>query len=351
MAKKKPVKDPAIPGPDLGLIAVYAGFTVFVLLMVALHLGNQLSGTPQQLPINPIEVTAGMARGQYSWPFPSTIIVLLIIAAAIAFLMVRKERAKRASVGVLPVDAKAQYMGSGAAVYALTEAGVREKAQQLGIELGYQDSPGVPIGMSVADGIMLYGSYEDLHLDIWGPRQGKSTSRVIPAILSAIGPVLATSNKRDVVDATRDVREQKGSPTFVFDPQGVADEPPSWYWNPLAWVNSDRPGKEMRAQRLAGHFADADEGGEGKKDDFFDPEAEDLLAALFLAAAVGDYPIVQVWEWVTNPQDTEPIELLRNSPHQAMASGLAMQYNADPRTRSGIFGTAKKMVRSLQLSN
>lgn len=351
MAKTKKVTDPAIPGPDLGLIAVYAGFTVFALLMVALHLGNQLSSSPQELPINPIEVTAGMARGNYTWPFASTMIVLLVIAVAIAFLWIRKQRAKRATVGVLPVDAKAQYMGNGGAIHALTEAGVREKADQLGIELGYSDAPGVPIGMSVADGVMLYGSYEDLHLDIWGPRQGKSTSRVIPAILSAIGPVIATSNKRDVVDATRDVREAKGSPTFVFDPQGVADESPSWYWNPLAWVNADRPGKEMRAQRLAGHFADADEGGEGKKDDFFDPEAEDLLAALFLAAAVGDYPIVQVWEWVTNSQDTEPIELLRGSAHQAMASGLAMQYNADPRTRSGIFGTAKKMVRSLQLSN
>ncbi|WP_067859625.1 type IV secretory system conjugative DNA transfer family protein [Nocardia shimofusensis] len=351
MAKTKKVTDPAVPGPDLGLIAVYAGFVVFALLMVALHLGNQLSSSPQELPINPIEVTAGMARGKYTWPFASTMIVLLVIATAIAFLWGRKQRAKRASVGVLPVDAKAQYMGSGGAVYALTEAGVKEKAAQLGIELGYNDAPGVPIGVSVADGVMLYGSYEDLHLDIWGPRQGKSTSRVIPAILAAIGPVIATSNKRDVVDATRDVRAQKGSPTFVFDPQGVADESPSWYWNPLAWVNADRPGKEMRAQRLAGHFADADEGGEGKKDDFFDPEAEDLLAALFLAAAVGDYPIVQVWEWVTNSQDTEPIELLRGSAHQAMASGLAMQYNADPRTRSGIFGTAKKMVRSLQLSN
>lgn len=350
MAKTKKVTDPAIPGPDLGLYAVYAGFVVFALLMVALHLGNQLSGSPQQLPINPIEVTAGMARGEYTWPFASTVIVLLVIAAAITLLWIRRQRTKRASVGVLPVDVKAQYMGSGGSVQALTAAGVKEKADQLGIELGYDDAPGVPIGMSVADGVMLYGSYEDLHLDIWGPRQGKSTSRVIPAILSAIGPVIATSNKRDVVDATRDVREQKGSPTFVFDPQGVADESPSWYWNPLAWVNSDRPGKEMRAQRLAGHFADADDA-DGKKDDFFDPEAEDLLAALFLAAAVGNYSIVQVWEWVTNSQDTEPIELLRGSDHQPMASGLAMQYNADPRTRSGIFGTAKKMVRSLQLSN
>lgn len=351
MAKKKKVTDPAVPGPDLSLYAVYAGFALFGLLLIALHLGNQMMNPPQQLPVNPIEVVAGMARGKYTWPTGSTVIVLLVFACVAGVLVLRRQMAKRKSVGALPVDEKAHYMGTGGAIHALTEAGVREKAEQLGMKLGYNDAPGVPIGISVADGVMLYGSYEDLHLDIWGPRQGKSTSRVIPAILAAIGPVLSTSNKRDVVDATRDVREAKGSPTFVFDPQGVADESPSWYWNPLDWVDAHHEGCEMRAQRLAGHFADADNGGDSKKDEFFDPEAEDLLAALFLAAALGREPIVKVWEWVTNPVDTEPIELLRNAGHDLMASGLAMQYNADPRTRSGIFGTAKKMVRCLQLTN
>lgn len=353
MAKKKKVTDPADPGPDLGLYAVYAGFGVLGTLWIALQLGNQMSATPQDFPINPIEIVAGLARGRFTWPTASTVIVLLVLLTVVAIILVRRQLRKRQSKGALPVDEKAQYMGSGGAIYGLTEAGVREKAEQLGMRLGYDDAPGVPLGIGVADGVMLYGSYEDLHLDIWGPRQGKSTSRVIPAILSAIGPVLATSNKRDVVDATRDVRESKGSPTFVFDPQGVADESPSWYWNPLAWVDAGREGCEMRAQRLAGHFADADNGGEsGKSDDnFFDPEAEDLLAALFLAAAVAQRPITQVWGWVTNPVDTEPIELLRGVRHDFIASGLAMQYNADPRTRSGIFGTAKKMVRCLQLSN
>ena len=52
----------------------------------------------------------------------------------------------------------------------------------------------------------LFGSWEDMHVDIWGPRTGKTTSRAVPAILDAPGAVLVTSNKRDVVDATRDVR-------------------------------------------------------------------------------------------------------------------------------------------------
>ncbi|WP_194835735.1 type IV secretory system conjugative DNA transfer family protein [Nocardia sp. XZ_19_369] len=352
---KKPVKDPAAIGPDATLILLYAGFAILGTLWLSLHLGNMLSFPTQSIPINPIAIVADLIRGDLRWPRASTVIVLIVVAAVVAWVLIRKQLKKRRSVGVLPVDEKANVMGQGGAIAHLTGKGVREKAQQLGVRLGTEDVPGVPIGIGIADGQMLYGSYEDLHLDIWGPRQGKSTSRVIPAILTAIGPVLATSNKRDVVDATRDVREAKGSPTFVFDPQGVAGEEPSWFWDPLAWVDARREGCEMRAARLAGHFADGDDGSDAKTDAFFDPEAEDLLAGLFLAAAVGDRngsrPIVQVWEWVTNPQDTEPIELLRAARHHYTASGLSSQYNTDARTRSGIFGTAKKMIRCLKLSN
>ncbi|MFI6771826.1 type IV secretory system conjugative DNA transfer family protein [Nocardia sp. NPDC050412] len=351
MAKKKKVQDPAVVGPDIALYMIYAGFATLGTLWIALHLGNAMAVTPQDIPINPIAIVADLVKGKLHWPRASTVIVLVVIAAIVAYVVVRKRLAARRSVGRLAVDDKADVMGSGSAIKSLTEAGVRAKAEMLGVRLGYNDSPGVPIGIGIADGVMLYGSYEDLHLDIWGPRQGKSTSRVIPAILTAIGPVLATSNKRDVVDATRDVREAKGSRTFVFDPQGVAGEEPTWFWDPLTWVDAYHDGAEMRAARLAGHFADADNGSDAKGDVFFDPEAEDLLAGLFLAAALGGRPIVQVWDWVTNPNDAEPIELLRNASKHYTASGLAMQYNADPRTKSGIFGTAKKMIRCLQLSN
>lgn len=351
MAKKKPVKDPAVIGPDLTLIAIYVGGAVLGTVWVALHLGNMLSLQKQDMPINPIDIVAGMVKGELHWPTGTTAILLLVLLALAFFVLYRRRSAARRLVGRLAVDDKADVMGNGGAIAALTEAGVREKAQNMGVQLGYKDAPGVPIGVAVADGTMLYGSYEDLHLDIWGPRQGKSSSRVIPAILTAIGPVLATSNKRDVVDATRDVREAKGSRTFVFDPQGVAAEDPTWYWNPLAWVDANSDGCEMRAARLAGHFADSDSGSDSRNDAFFDPEAEDLLAGLFLAAAIARKPITQIWEWVTDPQNIEPINFLRDAGHDFSASGLAAQYNADPRTRSGIFGTAKKMVRCLKLRN
>ena len=70
----------------------------------------------------------------------------------------------------------------------------------------------------------------------------------MPAILDAPGGVLVTSNKRDVVDATRDVRAKAG-PVWVFDPQAIALEEPTWWWNPLSYVTD-----EVKAAKMAEHI-------------------------------------------------------------------------------------------------
>ena len=189
------------------------------------------------------------------------------------------------------------------------------KAYQLGVARADQDAPGVSIGQTLLDPQMLYGSYEDLHVYIMGPRAGKSSAQVIPAVMEAFGPVIATSNKRDVVDATRLHRKGLGD-VKVFDPQGVAQESCTWYWDPIEWVGgAGFDGGEAaleRAARLAGHFAaggDADKG-----DAFFDPEGEDLLAGLFLAAAVAKSPITQAYAWITESYEEEPVDILTAAP-------------------------------------
>ncbi len=119
-----------------------------------------------------------------------------------------------------------------------------------------------------------------MHLDIWGPRTGKTTSRAIPAILEAPGAVFVTSNKRDVVDATREARSPLG-PVWVFDPQGIVLEEPAWWWNPLSYVTD-----EVRAAKLAEHFASGSREQGSRADAYFDNAGQDLLAGLLLAAAL-----------------------------------------------------------------
>ena len=125
-------------------------------------------------------------------------------------------------------------MGRGRDVADVSHKSAAAKAKRMGIA----SSPGVAIGKTVAGGQLLYGSWEDMHIDIWGPRTGKTTSRAVPSILDAPGAVLVTSNKRDIVDASRLPREERG-PVWVFDPQSIAAEEPNWWWNPLSYVTDE----------------------------------------------------------------------------------------------------------------
>ncbi|MFE3023359.1 type IV secretory system conjugative DNA transfer family protein [Nocardia tengchongensis] len=250
------------------------------------------------------------------------------------------------------IDSQARYMGRGAELDDLTATARAAKAAQLRVQLGEGDAPGVLVARAVLDGRELYASYEDLHLDIWGPRTGKSSSRVIPAVLGAPGAVVATSNKRDVVDATRAARAQNGDTVWVFDPQGVAAEECSWYWDPIAWVFGDGrlAGVQRRAVQLAGRFAD-DADDSGSRDAFFDTEGRSLLGGLILACAMAKRPITQVFEWVTKLDNDDPVEILHDAGFPLVSSALSDQYTSPVEQRGGVFSTAKKMAMCLQFED
>lgn len=380
------VKDPSASDGLLpavliaGLVAVVGGS-----VWAGIHLG-----TDQAAPGNPIAIVKGLIRGELVWETGSTLVVALVLAAVIGLVVATAVLVRRVQGEKTRIDAKAKVMGTGRDIKGITEKECRSIAyKSLGMKEELKDrtkAVGVQIGKHLLSGRMLRGSYQDLHCDIWGPRTGKSSSRVIPAILSALGAVLTTSNKRDVVDATRAWRSvrlidretgdkvkarsvdwgtysdpakpvAKGKvhvntlvprKVWVFDPQGVAGEEPTWWWNPLSWVTD-----EVKAADLAEHFAAGDDGVEAKKDPFFDPEGQDLVAGLLLAAAVDNRPITDVYLWATQETNDEPVGILKEAAggkYAMQASGLAAQYNQTEKQRSGVFTTAKKMIRSLKLS-
>ncbi|MBF6548882.1 type IV secretory system conjugative DNA transfer family protein [Nocardia brasiliensis] len=246
------------------------------------------------------------------------------------------------------VDDRAKFMGRGAELDDLCWAATEAKAFELGVGLAEGQVPGVLIGRAVTDNRELFGSFEDLHLDIWGPRQGKTSTRVIPAIMDAPGVVVATSNKRDVVDATRNHRAEQGE-VWVFDPQGVAEEDNSWFWNPCTWVRGEDGGPQAqeRAAELADHFAAGVDGAD-KGDAFFEPEGLELLTGLILAAALDERPITDVFAWVTKSADRTPEKILDRHGFDLVAAALAEQYTAAEKQRSGVFATAKKMCGVLK---
>jgi type IV secretory pathway TraG/TraD family ATPase VirD4 len=304
---------------------------------LAVRIGHHLAGTSAGLPDDPFEVFFGLLRGRVSWPPAGTwvlvgiAVVLAAIGVAVA-LGLRATRRRRTRV-----DSAAVFMGRGRDIEALSHKHASATATRLGVS----QSPGVPIGRTVAGGKWLYAGWEDTHLDIWGPRTGKTTSRAIPAIAKAPGSVLCTSNKRDAVDATRDLRATVG-PVWVFDPQAIALEEPTWWWNPLSYVTD-----EVRAARLAGHFAAGSRDPNARTDGFFDPAAQDLLAGLLLAAALDGRPITDVYTWLTRETDETPADILREHGIRLTADQVAGVISAPDKQRGGIYGVARQMASCL----
>nr|WP_188484823.1 TraM recognition domain-containing protein [Cellulomonas carbonis] len=323
------------------MVLLWVGIVVVVLAVasvnVAVHVGHRLAGTGTPVPADPFAVFFSVLGGDIPWPPQATwalagVVVLVAALATLVGLWWRGIRQRRTRV-----DRAAAYMGRGRDVEALTRRHAQASAKRLGVTA----SPGVPIGRTVGGGQTLYGSWEDMHIDIWGPRTGKTTSRAVPAILDAPGAVLVTSNKRDVVDATRDVRARTG-PVWVFDPQGISLEEPTWWWNPLSYVTD-----EVRAAKLAEHFASGSRDPGARTDAYFEPAGQDLLTGLLLAAALDRRPITDVYRWTTRPTDEAAADILRDHGFTLTAAQVAGIVAAPDKQRGGVFGTAQQMASCL----
>jgi type IV secretory pathway TraG/TraD family ATPase VirD4 len=206
-----------------------------------------------------------------------------------------------------------------------------------GLELGRLMRPGHrPTG-----GPAVYASWEDTVVAFMAPRSGKTTAQAIPFVLSAPGAVIATSNKSDLWAATAALRATgPGAQVWLFDPQQITHQPQRWWWNPLAGLRTVED-----AHRLAGHFVltVADE----HRRDLWGPAAQDLLAALFLAAATSGHTLHDVAGWLTEPAVPTPIELLSRTGFTAMAASLRGAQNGATETRDGIYQTARTAAKAM----
>ena len=327
-------------GVDTGGIAVLVGVGAVAAVAGAVWLAVRVaySWADWEWPdLGFFEIVLGVASGRVPWPPAATglligLLTAVAVLAALAWLLL--SRGSRKSTRV---DRTAGVLGRGKEVSTVSRRTVEQTAKRLGVA----QSPGVMIGRTVADGQMLYGSWEDMHVDIWGPRTGKTTSRAVPAVLDAPGAVLATSNKRDLVDASRDPRAQNG-PVWVFDPQGIALEPATWWWNPLSYVTD-----EVKAAKLAEHFASGSRDAGARTDAYFDPAGQDLLAGLLLAGALDRRPITDVYRWLTRPTDDTAVDILRNHGYTLSADQVSGVIDAPDKQRGGVYGTAQQMASCL----
>ena len=116
----------------------------------------------------------------------------------------------------------------------------RVSAADTGLVLGSLMQPAGP-------GPVLFASWEDTIVAFMAPRSGKTTALGIPHVLSAPGPVVATSIKADLWAATAQLRGERGGTVWLFDPQHIACQPQEWWWDPLQTIITVEAGHRMSA--------------------------------------------------------------------------------------------------------
>ncbi|MBC3763440.1 hypothetical protein ACUN7V_20235 [Quadrisphaera oryzae] len=140
------------------------------------------------------------------WPGTPTwavvVVSLLLLALVTAAGMALTVLGRRV---LAPVEGLAQANE----VAPLTPAPAKERARRLRRSLAQlperdvtADDVGLALGVLVPRGPRLRASWEDVLLAVMAPRAGKTTTLTVPIVRNAPGPVLATSIKPDLWEAT-----------------------------------------------------------------------------------------------------------------------------------------------------
>ncbi|MEU0237609.1 TraM recognition domain-containing protein [Nocardiopsis sp. NPDC006198] len=342
-----------ILGAAWGLVALFACVWAAAWVAAALAGGSvaPLSG----------EWVGDLVRGHtdQTWPGTPTPVVIsvagvFVLAAGTVAVLVTRFVLKRQT---RPDDPVAAMVRDNPIVAEAGEQATRDRALKLRQPLAALPKkkqaklPQEEIGLALGDlklpgersGPTLFASWEDTILAIMAPRAGKTTSLAVPHILSAkFSPVLVTSNKPDVWQATVGLREQDtGQQSWLFDPQGITHTPQQWWWNPLQGISNVED-----AFRLAGHFVLTVDDGQNK--DLWGPAAADLLCAFILAAAGAGKDMNTVAMWLDDELLPTPVEILYEMGQAPMASSLKGAQDGAPETRAGIYQTARTAAKCLR---
>jgi hypothetical protein len=174
------------------------------------------------------------------------------------------------------------------------------------------------------------------------PRQGKTSAIVIPTILAASGPLVATSTKEDVLLTTAPTRAQVGR-CWLFDPSGTVRLPPSVAPSiqPLRWAPVQACSTWDGAVMIAHNLVATSRPAEGLRDaGHWAERAEALLAPLLHAAALDGLAMRAVMTWVLGHDDETAQAILRHHDAELASVTLAGVGRSAATERAGIWSTA-----------
>ncbi|MHB8263450.1 MAG: type IV secretory system conjugative DNA transfer family protein [Acidimicrobiales bacterium] len=189
------------------------------------------------------------------------------------------------------------------------------------------------------------------HVLVLGPSgAGKTSSIVVPSILTAPGAVLATSTKAEIMQDTYPIRNEIGT-CFLYDPSGTVPLPSGVHrlrWSPLIGATDWRKAR-MVATAMAGmaHLSSGGSSASGNRgQDHWSERSGSLVATLVHAASIDDRSMRDLIRWVDTRTCAEAIHILQESPS---ASPLALDLltgiaSTEERELSGIWSTTSGLL-------
>ncbi|HUN38551.1 MAG TPA: TraM recognition domain-containing protein, partial [Trebonia sp.] len=206
---------------------------------------------------------------------------------------------------------------------------------------------GVRIGRAVPSGIPIACSVEDSICGISAPRQGKSSSIIIPWVHDWPGPAFITSIRPDVLLNTAIPRRSRG-PVAVMAPTGMLSWPDKLAWSPVSGC-ADFNVAHARADVMISVGKSGD-GGDSTNAGYFGLNSTNLVAGWLHAAALSEGSARDVCKWAFDERDDAAIRILAS--HPLAADGVAPMLDALYRlpadtTRASLWTTAVTAIAPL----
>lgn len=191
---------------------------------------------------------------------------------------------------------------------------------------------------SVPQGDLVFAPPSAAVLVLAGPRAGKTSCVVIPALAAHPGPAVATSTKPEVLQATLPARIRLGEAWFLdLQGTGVPDGTRPLRWSPIT-AASDWQQAQLVAEAMTG-AGNAD--GDGAH---WTERAGALLACCLHAAARSGQGMREITGWILRHDTDAPLAEL---PPDTIASDVlqGIKHTSD-RERAGIYSTAARILRA-----
>lgn len=267
----------------------------------------------------------------------AALIVVAVPSTAIALLWRQIARRSTRRVRGFASASEVQQALSASAVMKMG-ATIRPSLEDEQIEV---DDVGTVLGRHVPGNTKIALSAEESVLVLAAARQGKTSQVMIPMLHRWRGPAIATSVRRDIVEATASLRALLG-PVLVLAPTGMPKWPRGVQWSPAAGCDVYDVAK-ARAETIVrvgkgGGSTQQDSSNAG----FFGSSATNLVAAWLHAAALTGGSMNDVVRWSLNSREDTPVRLLRDhsEAEPGVADMLADMYASPAVTKSNLWATA-----------